>query len=149
MPPAINWGGKQSGKKIGGDTMVLVPKNGNNDNKKDVGMKLYQDAGGSQVKNSGIGQQPHNSVGVGSQMMDGSMAPQKGGMMRPTNNKIGPASFPIMGQMGGMSMGPYTHMGGYNVQPSYGGGAIHGVGIPANSLPGDGYYPSSVGRCSR
>jgi hypothetical protein len=162
MPPAINRGGKQSGKKIGGGTQVLVPGNANNDNKKDVGTKLYQDAGGSQVKNGGIGQPPHNSalgslnnssqakkdcsVGVGSQMMGGSMAPQMWGMMRPTNNMIGPSSFPIMGQMGGMSMGPYTHMGGYNVQPSYGGGAVHGLGIPANSLPGDGYYPSGAGR---
>ncbi|XP_066358351.1 heavy metal-associated isoprenylated plant protein 32-like [Miscanthus floridulus] len=161
MPPAINRGGKQSGKKIGGGTKVLVPGNANNDNKKDVGTKLYQDAGGSQVKNGGIGQPPHNSalgslnnrsqakkdssVRVGNQMMGGSMAPQKGGMMRPTNNMIGPASFPNMDQMGGMSMDPYTHMGGYNVQPSYGGGAVHGLGMPANSLPGDGYYPSGAG----
>jgi hypothetical protein len=160
MPPAINRCGKQSDKKIGGGTKVLVPGNANNDNKKDVGTKLYQDAGGSQVKNSGIGQPPHNSalgslnnssqakkdncVGVGSQMMGGNMAPQRG-MMRPTNNMIGPASFPNMGQMGGMSMGPYTHMGGYNVQPSYVGGAVHGLGMPANSLPRDRYYPSGAG----
>jgi hypothetical protein len=125
-----------------------------------VGTKLYQDAGGSQVKNGGIGQPLHNSalgslnnhsqakkdncVGVGSQMMGGNMAPQRG-MMRPTNNMIGPASFPNMGQMRGMSMGPYTHMGGYNVQPSYVGGAVHGLGMPANSLPRDRYYPSGAG----
>ncbi|OQU79299.1 hypothetical protein SORBI_3008G126400 [Sorghum bicolor] len=159
MPPVINRGGKQSDKKIGGGTKVLVPGNANNDNKKDVGTKLYQDAGGSQVKNGGTGQLPHNlgslnnhsqaktdiSIGVGSQMMGGSMAPQKRGMMRPTNNMNGPSSFPNMGETGGMSMGPYTQMGGYNMQSSYGGSAVHGLGMPANSLPRDGYYPSGAG----